>query len=187
MKVTETNLVGVKIIEPDVFGDSRGWFFESWSARKYLELGINEEFVQDNHSFSQKAGTLRGLHFQLNPRAQAKIIRCTRGSILDVAVDIREGSPTYCHWISVKLSGENFKQIYIPAGFAHGFLALTDNVEIQYKASDYYDPDCDRSIRWNDPDIGVNWGIENPVLSDKDRAAPFLADSDNNFRWETEK
>lgn len=183
MKVTETKLAGVKIIEPDVFGDHRGWFFESWSAHKLLELGISEEFVQDNHSFSQKTGTLRGLHFQRYPHTQAKIIRCTSGKILDVAVDIRKGSPTYCRWVSVELSADNFKQLYIPAGFAHGFLTLTDNVEIQYKTSNYYTPDCDRSIRWNDLAIGIDWGIENPILSDKDREAPLLKDVDNNFKW----
>lgn len=187
MKVIETGLAGVKIIEPDVFGDSRGWFFESYSSCKLMDFGVTDIFVQDNHSFSQKEGTLRGLHFQLAPHAQAKIIRCTRGRILDVAVDIRKGSPTYCEWVSVELSAENFKQIYIPADFAHGFLTLTDDVEIQYKASDYYAPDCDRSIRWNDPDLGIIWGIEKPFLSDKDRNAPLLKDSDNNFRWESVK
>lgn len=187
MKVTKTNLADVKIITPDVFGDNRGWFFESWSSQRYSEFGISEEFVQDNHSFSLKAGTLRGLHFQRKPHAQTKIIRCTRGRILDVAVDIREGSPTYCRWVSVELSADNFKQLYIPKGFAHGFLTLTGDVEIQYKTSDYYAPDCDRSIRWNDPAIGIDWGIDNPILSDKDCNAPMLRDSDNTFRWEAPK
>lgn len=187
MKITETILPEVKIIEPDVFGDNRGFFFESYSSGKLSGFGIVDVFVQDNHSFSQKAGTLRGLHFQREPRAQVKIIRCTRGRILDVAADVRTGSPTYCRWVSVELSAENFRQLYIPAGFAHGFLTLTDDVEIQYKASDYYAPDCDRNIRWDDPAIGVDWGIENPILSAKDRNAPFLKDSGNNFRWEAGK
>lgn len=181
MKVIDTELAGVKIIEPDVLGDSRGFFFESYSKRKLADFGIADIFVQDNHSFSQKVGTLRGLHFQQEPHAQAKIIRCTRGKILDVAVDIRKGSPTYCRWVSVELSADNFRQIYVPTGFAHGFLTLTDNAEIQYKASDYYSSDCDRSIRWNDPAISIEWGVDSPILSDKDRDAPLLKDLDNNF------
>lgn len=187
MKITKTDLPDVIIIEPDVFGDARGFFFESYSERKFMDFGISDTFVQDNHSFSQKAGTLRGLHFQRNPNAQAKIIRCSRGSILDVAVDIRKGSPTYCKWVSVELSAENFRQIYIPVGFAHGFLTLTDNVEIQYKASSYYAPDCDRSIRWDDSVFGVDWGIESPIVSEKDHNAPIIKDSDNNFKWEAGK
>ena len=184
MQITETILQEVKIIEPDVISDERGFFYECYSYTKLADSGIGDIFIQDNHSLSLKAGTLRGLHFQRDPHAQAKIIRCTRGRILDVAVDIRAGSPAYCRWISVELSSENFKQIYIPAGFAHGFLTLTDDVEIQYKASGYYAPDHDRAIRWNDPAIGVDWGIENPILSEKDRIAPLLKDSDNSFKWE---
>ena len=182
MKITETELAGVKIIEPDVFLDNRGFFYESYSYAKYTEAGITDVFVQDSHSLSGVKGTLRGLHFQLNPRAQAKLVRCVRGAMLDVAVDIRKGSPTYCKWISVELSSENFKQIYLPAGFAHGIVTLTDDVEIQYKTSDFYAPEYDRCIRWNDPDIGVDWGlVENPVLSPKDANAPLLGDCENNF------
>jgi len=184
--VTETQLPGIRIIEPDVFVDNRGFFLESYSSAKLADLGIADAFVQDNHSFSRKAGTLRGLHYQREPRAQTKIIRCTRGRILDVIVDIREGSPTYCKWVSMELSADNFRQVYVPAGFAHGFLSLTDDVEIHYKTSDYFASDCDRCILWSDPAIGVCWGIENPILSDKDRNAPLLCDSDCNFIWEAE-
>jgi len=183
MRVTETILPGVLIIEPDVIGNERGYFLESYSSRSLQMYGVHDVFLQDNHSFSQKAGTLRGLHYQRIPHAQAKIIRCTRGAVLDVAVDIRVGSPTYGRWISVVLSGENFKQFYVPVGFATGYLTLTDDIEIQYKASDFYYPDNDRSIKWDDPAIGIDWGIDDPILSSRDRDAPPLAGSDNNFRW----
>ena len=185
MRVTETLLPGVKIIEPDVFGDERGFFFENYSTVKLAGLGITDVFIQDNHSLSKKAGTLRGLHFQLNPHAQSKIIRCSRGRILDVAVDFRAGSPTYREWISVELSAENFRQLYIPSGFAHGFLTLTGDTEVQYKASMYYAPEYDRCVLWNDPAIGIEWGISNPILSAKDSSAPLLEDSDNNYKWES--
>ena len=181
MKITETTLIEVKIIEPDVFGDSRGFFFENYSYKRFLEFGIGDVFLQDNHSLSKKAGTLRGLHFQLTPHAQAKLVRCTRGAILDVAVDIRKNSPTYCQWTSVELSAENFKQMYIPVGFAHGFVTLEDNTEVQYKTSDYYFKESERSIKWNDPSIGIEWFINNPILSEKDRAAPFIEHSGNRF------
>ncbi|MCL2603254.1 MAG: dTDP-4-dehydrorhamnose 3,5-epimerase [Defluviitaleaceae bacterium] len=183
MKIVEMDLAGAKIIEPDVYEDNRGFFYENYSMAKLSVYGITDHFVQDNHTFSRKAGTLRGLHFQLEPYAQAKIIRCTRGKVLDVVVDIRVGSPTYGKWVSVELSADNFKQVYIPKGFAHGFLTLTDDVELQYKASNYYSPDCDRGIRWNDFTIGIEWGITNPILSDKDKIAPFLTESENNFTW----
>ncbi len=179
MKVTETELKGVYVIEPQVFGDARGWFMESWSERKLEEAGITIQFVQDNQSFSAVKGTLRGLHYQLNPMAQAKIVRCTRGEILDVAVDIRKGSPQYAKWTGVKLSAENKKQLLIPRGFAHGFLTLTDDVEVQYKADNYYAPECDGNIRWDDPDIGIDWGMEPVILSDKDKNAPLLRERTN--------
>ena len=181
MKVTKTKLEGAVIIEPDVFGDNRGWFYESYSKAKFMEYGIGCEFVQDNHSFSAATRTLRGLHFQLNPKAQAKLVRCTSGIILDVAVDLRKDSVSYKQWIAVELSSENKKQLFIPKGFAHGFVTLTDNVEIQYKADEYYSPAHDRSIAYNDPDIGIDWGVLNPILSEKDSAAPLLKDSDINF------
>ena len=183
MKTVKTELEGVLIIEPIVFYDNRGYFMEYYSTRKLDTLGISSVFVQDNLSHSRKINTLRGLHFQNNPRAQAKIVRCARGKILDISVDIRRGSPTYCKWVSIELSEDNFKQVYIPSGFAHGFVTLTDDVEVQYKASDFYMPAYDRSIRWDDPDIGINWGINTPILSDKDKIAPFLRDSDCNFVW----
>ena len=145
------------------------------------ELGLKVDFVQDNHSFSASKGTLRGLHFQLDPKAQTKLVRCTSGRILDVAVDLRKGSPTYKEWVAVELSSDNKRQLLIPKGFAHGFLALTGNVEVQYKVDEYYAPELDRSVRFDDPEIGIHWGIENPILSDKDRNAPLLRDSDVNF------
>jgi dTDP-4-dehydrorhamnose reductase/dTDP-4-dehydrorhamnose 3,5-epimerase len=144
-------------------------------------LGINIEFVQDNHSMSAQKGTLRGLHFQTNPKAQTKLVRCTKGKILDVAVDLRKRSSTYKQWVGVELSEDNKKQLLIPRGFAHGFLTLTDDVEVQYKVDEYYAPECDRSIRFDDPEIGVDWGIEDPILSEKDLKAPLLEDSDVDF------
>ena len=185
MKITETKLKDVYIIEPQVFGDARGWFMESWSKRKLEEAGLQVDFLQDNQSFSAVKGTLRGLHYQLNPMCQAKLLRCTRGEILDVAVDIRRGSPQYAAWVSVKLSAENKKQLFIPRGFAHGFITLTDDVEVQYKADNYYAPECDGNIRWDDPEIGVDWGMEPVILSDKDRTAPLLRERTNlNFVYE---
>ena len=182
MKATETRLKGVFVLEPQVFGDARGWFMESWSQRKMEEAGIKVDFVQDNQSFSAQKGTLRGLHYQLNPKCQAKLLRCTRGRIFDVAVDIRKGSPQYGQWVGVELSAENKKQLFIPRGFAHGFITLTDDVEVQYKADNYYAPECDGNIRWNDPDIGVEWPIEPVILSEKDQKAPLLKErTDLNF------
>ena len=185
MKITETSLKGVYIIEPQVFGDARGWFMESWSQKKLEEAGIHANFVQDNHSFSAIKGTLRGLHYQLNPMCQAKLMRCVRGEMLDVAVDIRRGSPQYAQWVAVKLSAENKKQLYIPRGFAHGFITLTNDVEVQYKADNYYAPECDGNIAYNDPAIGVDWGMEPVILSEKDRQAPRLAERTNlNFVYQ---
>lgn len=181
MKVTKTELDGVLIVEPQVFGDNRGWFTETYTQNKFEQAGIRTVFVQDNQSYSAQKGTLRGLHFQQNPHAQTKLLRCTRGRILDVAADIRKGSPRYGKWVGVELSAENHRQLYIPKGFAHGFVTLTDDVEVQYKVDDYYAPDCDRSIRFDDPAIGVKWNCENPVLSAKDIRAPLLRDSDCNF------
>ncbi|CDZ23684.1 dTDP-4-dehydrorhamnose 3,5-epimerase [[Clostridium] cellulosi] len=183
MKVTKTEIEGLLIIEPEVFGDHRGWFMETWTKKKLLECGIDIDFVQDNHSYSAQKGTLRGLHFQIDPKSQTKLLRCTRGEILDVAVDLRKGSPTYKKWVSVKLSAENKKQFLIPKGFAHGFVTLTDDVEVQYKVDEYYAPECDRSIRFDDPEIGVDWGIKDPILSQKDLNAPYLKDSDVNFTY----
>ena len=185
MKVTETKLPGVYLIELDVFGDARGWFMESWSKRKFEEGGLYVDFLQDNHSYSAEKGTLRGLHYQLNPMAQAKLLRATRGTIFDVAVDIRKGSPNYAKWVGYELSAENKRQLFIPRGFAHGFITLTDDVEVQYKADNYYAPDCDSNIRWDDPEIGIQWPIEPTILSDKDEKAPLLKERTNlNFVYE---
>lgn len=181
MKKIETSLPGVFIIEPHVFGDYRGWFMETWSAANFDELDLYFNFVQDNHSFTAKKGTLRGLHFQMNPMAQCKVVRVVAGAVLDVAVDIRKGSPAFLKWTSVELSAENKRQLLIPRGFAHGFLTLTDNVEFVYKCDNFYSYECDRSIRFDDPSIGIDWGIKNPILSEKDIKAPFLVDSDCNF------
>ena len=185
MKATETKLKGVYILEPQVFGDARGWFMESWSQQKLEEAGIQVDFVQDNQSFSAQKGTLRGLHYQLNPKCQAKLLRTTRGAIFDVAVDIRKGSPQYGQWVGVELSAENKKQLFIPRGFAHGFITLTDDVEVQYKADNYYAPECDGNIRWDDPAIGVEWPLQPVILSDKDVRAPLLKErTDLNFIYE---
>lgn len=185
MKATETELKGVFVLEPQVFGDARGWFMESWSQRKMHDAGIDVQFVQDNQSFSAQKGTLRGLHYQLNPMCQAKLLRCTRGKIFDVAVDIRKGSPQYGKWVGVELSAENKKQLFIPRGFAHGFITLTDDVEVQYKADNYYAPKCDGNIRWDDPDIGVEWPLKPVILSEKDSKAPLLKERTNlNFVYE---
>lgn len=185
MKVTETELKGVYIVEPQVFGDARGWFMESWSQQKLEKAGIRVNFVQDNHSFSAPKGTLRGLHYQLNPMCQAKLLRCVRGEIFDVAVDIRRGSPQYGKWTGTVLSADNKKQLFIPRGFAHGFITLTDNVEVQYKADNYYAPEYDGNIRWDDPDIGIKWPLQPVLLSDKDKKAPLLKErTDLNFVYE---
>ena len=174
MKVTETKLQGVLVLEPKVFGDARGWFMESWSQQKMEAANLRYDFVQDNHSYSAEKGILRGLHYQNEPMAQAKLIRCTRGEIFDVAVDIRRNSPQFAKWTGVILSAENKKQLLIPRGFAHAFLTLTEDVEVQYKADNFYAPQFDGNIRWNDPDIGIEWPFEPTLLSDKDRNAPLL-------------
>ena len=181
MKLTETTLAGVYIVEPVVFGDHRGFFMESWSQRDFGAAGLEYRFVQDNHSSSTVRGTLRGIHFQRGEKAQAKLVRCTRGAVLDVAVDLRPSSPTYKKWVGVELSKENKRQLLIPRGFGHGFVTLTDDVEFLYKVDNYYAPEADGGIRWNDPDIGVDWGVENPVLSEKDSRSPFLKDAVTGF------
>ena len=181
MKAIQTKIPGVVIIEPDVFGDQRGWFMETWSKKKLEDLGIYADFVQDNQSYTAKKGTLRGLHFQKNPMAQAKLVRVTAGAVMDVAVDLRKNSPTYRQWVSVELSAENKRQFFIPRGFAHGFVALTDDVEFVYKCDNYYSKENDRSIRFDDPAIGVQWNVTDPLVSEKDAKAPLLKDSDCDF------
>ncbi|GIN58792.1 dTDP-4-dehydrorhamnose 3,5-epimerase [Lederbergia ruris] len=185
MKIIDTNLEGVKVIEPVVFGDHRGWFTETHSYSKLKEAGIDLNFVQDNQSFSAAKGTLRGLHYQLNPKAQTKLVRCTRGAIFDVAVDIRKGSPTFGKWYGIELSAENKKQLLVPRGFAHGFMTITEDAEVQYKVDNDYAPDCDRGIIWNDSTIGVQWPMDiEPILSEKDQHAPSLEEAEINFFYE---
>lgn len=176
MKFEKTKLDGLIIIIPDVFGDNRGFFMESWSQRKMEEAGLFYNFVQDNHSLSSKKGVLRGIHFQKGDKAQAKLVRCVRGAVLDVAVDLRYDSPTYKQWLAVELSAENKKQLLIPRGFGHGFVTLTDEVEFLYKADNYYFPEAEVNIRWNDPELGIIWKVDRPILSDKDMKAPFLCE-----------
>ena len=182
MKKIETRLPGVYILEPQVFGDQRGYFMETYSTRACAELGITNTFVQDNQSFTAQKGTLRGIHFQNDPMAQAKLVRVTRGAVMDVAVDLRKGSPTYLQWAAVELSAENKRILYIPRGFGHGFKTLTDNVEFCYKVDNLYSKEHDRGIRFNDPAIGVDWGeVKEERLSLKDTTSPLLKDSDCNF------
>ena len=181
MKFIETKLKDVYIVEPAVFGDHRGFFLESWSRRAFEAAGLDYDFVQDNHSSSTVKGTLRGIHFQRGEKAQAKLVRCVRGAVLDVAVDLRPGSPSYKQWVSVELSEENKRMLLIPRGFGHGFVTLTDHVEFMYKADNFYAPEADGGIRWNDPELGINWGVEEPILSAKDQTAPFLKDAITEF------
>lgn len=181
MIVTKTQLEGVLILDPDVFGDNRGWFSETYNEKKYQEYGIDVRFVQDNHSFSAQKGTVRGIHFQKNPMSQAKLVRCTNGIIKDIVVDLRKESPTYKKWIAVELSKDNKRQLFIPHGFGHGFVTLTDNCELQYKVDEYYSKECDRSILWCDKEIGIDWNVQFPILSDKDKNAVPLALSDVDF------
>ncbi|MEP5170135.1 MAG: dTDP-4-dehydrorhamnose 3,5-epimerase, partial [Shimia thalassica] len=171
---------------PARFGDHRGFFSESWNRQRMVENGVDIDFVQDNHSLSREVGTVRGLHFQSPPHAQAKLVRCGKGSLFDVAVDIRKGSPTFGRWIGEELSFENGKQLLIPAGFLHGFVTREPDTEIIYKCSDYYSPECDGAVRFDDPDIAIDWNMGDvaAVLSDKDTAAPFLKDFDSPFVYE---
>lgn len=185
MQVLTTELPGVLIIEPDRFGDARGFFSESWNRRRMAGHGVEIDFVQDNHSLSVEPGTLRGLHFQTPPHAQAKLVRCGRGAFMDVVADIRHGSPTYGRWLGVDLSFENGRQLLVPEGFLHGFVTRQPETEIIYKCSDYYAPDCDAAVRFNDPDLAIDWGLDGPpILSDKDAAAPRLRDLPTYFTWE---
>lgn len=182
MKIEKTILQDAFVITPIVYGDSRGWFMETYTKEK-LKGVTDVEFVQDNQSYSSQKGIIRGLHCQLNPHCQTKLIRCTKGKIIDVIVDIREGSPTYKKHFKIELSEENKKQLFIPKGFLHGFVTLTDEVEVQYKVDDYYSKECDRSVKFNDPELGVEWDEENPILSDKDKNAPLFKDSDCRFYY----
>jgi dTDP-4-dehydrorhamnose 3,5-epimerase len=172
MNVIETDLPGVLIVEPNVFGDERGFFMESWNGRRYEEAGLPGRFVQDNLSYSAR-GVLRGLHFQ-NPRLQGKLVSVLQGEVFDVAVDIRVGSPTFGRWTGTALSAENRRQFYVPEGFAHGFLVTSEATLFFYKCTDYYAPSAEGAILWNDPDIGIEWPTDAPILSERDRTAPRL-------------
>ncbi len=176
MQRVETSLPGVYVLEPRVFQDARGFFLETYHRQKFAELGIKADFVQDNHSRSQR-GTLRGLHYQLH-HPQAKLCRVVLGSVLDVAVDIRRNSPTFGRWVAVELTAENKRQIFIPAGFAHGFVVLSEAAEFLYKCDEFYHPEDERGIAWNCPTLGIDWGIQEPLLSVKDQRNPTLGDVD---------
>ncbi|ECI7826834.1 dTDP-4-dehydrorhamnose 3,5-epimerase [Salmonella enterica subsp. enterica] len=175
MNVIKTEIPDVLIFEPKVFSDERGFFMESFNQKVFEEaVGRKIEFVQDNHSKSTK-GVLRGLHYQVEPYAQGKLVRCIAGEVFDVAVDIRKDSETFGKWVGVNISSENKRQLWIPEGFAHGFLVLSEEAEFVYKTSNFYNPESDRGVAWNDPDIGINWPlINNPLLSNKDSKQPFL-------------
>jgi dTDP-4-dehydrorhamnose 3,5-epimerase len=185
MQIERTPLADCVVLTPARYGDARGFFSESWNKTRMEATGLHYDFVQDNHSFSSKAGTVRGLHYQSPPHAQDKLVRCGRGALYDVAVDVRTGSPTYGQWFGVELSFENGKQLLVPAGFLHGFMTLTPDCEVLYKCTDYYAPECDGAVIWNDPDIGIEWpNMGEAVLSDKDKAAPYLKDFDSPFTYE---
>lgn len=179
MKVSAGKLNGILIIEPKVFGDSRGFFLESYNAAKFAEIGIDLNFVQDNHSRSGQ-GVVRGLHYQINP-GQDKLVRVIKGEVLDVVVDIRRNSPTFGQWESFVLSEDNKKQIFVPKGFAHGFCVLSEIADFSYKCSEYYSPEDERGIIWNDPEVGVEWPVKDPVLSDRDLKLPLLKDTEPDF------
>lgn len=181
MDVKETKLIGVYLIEPAVFGDNRGFFMESYNAEKFNSAGLNFNFVQDNHSLSVETGVIRGLHYQLNPKAQTKLVRVVAGAIYDVVVDIRKSSPTFGQWQGVILSAENKRQLLVPKGFAHGFCTLVPNTEVLYKVDEFYSPEHDRGILWNDPALAIDWPTSKPILSDKDRKHPLLKDAEINF------
>ena len=183
MLVKNTDVPGVYVFEPQRFADDRGWFCETWNRETMAKAGFDLEFVQDNHSCSVARGTLRGLHYQAPPRAQDKLVRCSRGSILDVAVDVRRGSPYYGRWVSVVLSADNGLQLLAPKGFLHGFVTLEDNTEVQYKCTDTYAPEADGAVRWDSLDI--NWELaDKPSLSAKDAAAPLFSEWTSPFIYE---
>ncbi|MBI1372730.1 MAG: dTDP-4-dehydrorhamnose 3,5-epimerase [Phycisphaera sp.] len=178
MQILPTEIPDVKIIVPRRFEDARGFFSETWNRKRMADMGIDIEFVQDNHSWSADAGVLRGLHFQSPPHAQTKLVRVTRGRVLDVAVDLRRGSATYGRHVAVELAAANWRQLLVPAGFAHGVLTLEPDTEIQYKVDAYYAPEHDKGVIWNDPDLGIDWPVDadDVILSDKDLRQPRFAD-----------
>ncbi|SDN59162.1 dTDP-4-dehydrorhamnose 3,5-epimerase [Paenibacillus sp. yr247] len=181
MKEISTKLPDVRVFEPTAHGDHRGFFMESYNRQILANLGIHQEFIQDNHSLSVQAGILRGLHYQLAPKAQSKLVRVLSGAVYDVVVDIRKGSPTFGEWVGVILSAENKRQILVPQGFAHGVCTLVPNTQLLYKVDQYYSPQHDRGILWNDPQLGIDWPVSDPILSDKDRQHPHLQQAEINF------
>ena len=182
MEITETKLPALFLVTPKRFEDERGFFSESWNQKILSEAGLDlPVFVQDNHSLSREIGTLRGLHFQSPPHAQGKLVRCGQGELFDVAVDIRKGSPTFGDWFGTVLSAENGRQLWMPTGFLHGFVTLGPDTEILYKCTDHYAPECDGAVHWDS--LGIDWGVEKPLLSEKDAAAPSFADFDSPFTW----
>lgn len=186
LDIQETSLPGVMLLVPRRFGDARGWFSETWNKARMAEAGLAHDWVQDNQSFSASAGTVRGLHYQAPPFAQAKLVRVVHGEILDVAVDVRRGSPNYGQWVAEVLSAENGAQLLVPRGFLHGFVTQAPDTQVLYKVDAPYNGEADGAVRFDDPDLGVDWGIEasDAVLSDKDAAAPLLADWTSPFEWE---
>ncbi|MBG9785017.1 dTDP-4-dehydrorhamnose 3,5-epimerase [Shouchella lehensis] len=183
MKISKTKFDEAYVLEPKVYGDHRGFFMESYNEQAFNEKGININFIQDNHSLSQTPGTLRGLHYQLNPKAQTKLIRVTKGAIYDVIVDIRKGSPTYGEWQGFILTSDNKRQLLVPKGFAHGFCTLVENTEVQYKVDELYSPVHDRGIAWDDPKLNIDWSVAEAILSEKDKNHPVLDDAENNFEY----
>lgn len=183
MKKIETTLLDTFLLEPTVHGDHRGFFMESYNKEEFIQIGIEIDFIQDNHSLSSTPGTLRGMHYQLEPKAQTKLVRVTSGAIYDVIVDIRKGSPTYGQWQGFILSAENKRQLLVPKGFAHGFCTITPDVEVQYKVDELYSPEHDAGIAWDDPAIAIDWPMTNTVLSDKDTKHPTLENARNNFAF----
>lgn len=186
MQVEKTSIEGVLLLTPKRFGDVRGFFSESWNKRVMAKHRLTYDWVQDNHSLSSRAGTVRGLHFQAPPHAQTKLVRCGRGALFDVAVDIRKGSPTYGQWVGVELSFENGRQLLVPTGFLHGFATREPDTEVIYKCTDYYAPDCDGAVRYDSPEIGIDWnfGSLEPILSEKDAAAPIFSNFDSPFVYD---
>ncbi len=184
MNVIESRLKGVKLIEPAVYGDHRGFFTESYNENLFHEHGILDRFIQDNHSLSKEAGVLRGMHYQLEPKGQTKLVRVVTGAIYDVVVDIRKGSPTFGQWEGFILSEFNKRQLLVPKGFAHGFCTITENVNVLYKVDQLYSPEHDRGIAWNDDELAIKWPVSVPILSDKDQKHPKLHGADYNFVWE---
>lgn len=186
MEIEDTAIADVKILTPEKFGDHRGFFSEVWNERTLADAGLELRFVQDNHALSAEVGTLRGLHYQLDPAAQGKLVRVVRGAVLDVAVDIRVGSPTFGLHVAVELSADNWRQLWVPRGFAHGYCTLLPNTELVYKVTEYYSPDHDCGIFWDDPAIGIDWPVaaENAILSEKDTVLPKLQDQTRLFEFE---